>query len=158
MACNGNRSFVRGRDRDPALPKCSGRRERGRRPFHPLNGDAPRATDVLANERTFLAYLRTALTFVAFGFVVARFALFEREIALVTHTQFSSHGVSAIFGTAVALFGAAIAAYGGYRYASAARAFITGRSAALPTVAAVVIGTIVTVIGAAVAIDLVAIR
>jgi len=30
-----------------------------------------RATDALANERTYLAYVRTALAFIAFGFVIA---------------------------------------------------------------------------------------
>ena len=38
-----------------------------------------RATDTLANERTYLAYVRTALAFIAFGFVIARFSLFARE-------------------------------------------------------------------------------
>jgi putative membrane protein len=120
--------------------------------------DIPRATDLLANERTFLAYLRTALTFVAFGFVVARFALFERELALLTHSNPPSHGVSVLFGTLVALFGSALAAYGGLRYSAAARALREGRSAGLSTIAATVMCTIATVIGAAVAIDLVALR
>lgn len=35
-------------------------------------------TDHLANERTFLAWTRTAITIMAFGFVVARFGLFLR--------------------------------------------------------------------------------
>lgn len=35
-------------------------------------------TDHLANERTFLAWVRTAITVMAFGFVVARFGLFLR--------------------------------------------------------------------------------
>ncbi|MCI4340032.1 MAG: DUF202 domain-containing protein [Thermoplasmata archaeon] len=36
-------------------------------------------TDHLANERTFLAWVRTAITVMAFGFVVARFGLFLKE-------------------------------------------------------------------------------
>jgi putative membrane protein len=36
-------------------------------------------TDHLANERTFLAWVRTAITIMAFGFVVARFGLFLKE-------------------------------------------------------------------------------
>jgi putative membrane protein len=35
-------------------------------------------TDHLANQRTFLAWVRTAITIMAFGFVVARFGLFLR--------------------------------------------------------------------------------
>lgn len=38
-------------------------------------------TDHLANERTFLAWIRTAVTIMAFGFVVARFGLLLRELA-----------------------------------------------------------------------------
>lgn len=38
------------------------------------------ATDHLANERTFLAWTRTAVTVMALGFVVARFGLLLREL------------------------------------------------------------------------------
>ncbi len=38
-------------------------------------------TDYLANERTFLAWVRTAVTIMAFGFVVARFGLLLRELS-----------------------------------------------------------------------------
>jgi putative membrane protein len=37
----------------------------------------------LAAERTFLAWVRTALALMGFGFVIARFALFMRELAAV---------------------------------------------------------------------------
>jgi len=40
------------------------------------------ASDYLAAERTFLAWVRTALTLMAFGFVVARFGLFLRELQI----------------------------------------------------------------------------
>lgn len=36
----------------------------------------------MAAERTFLAWMRTALALMAFGFVVARFGVFLRELAL----------------------------------------------------------------------------
>ncbi len=39
-----------------------------------------------ANERTFLAWVRTALAMMGFGFVVARFGLFLREMA-ATHAD-----------------------------------------------------------------------
>lgn len=42
-----------------------------------------------ANERTLLAWVRTALAMMGFGFVVARFGLFLRELA-------SSHGVAVV--------------------------------------------------------------
>ena len=51
-----------------------------------------RATDTLANERTFLAYVRTALAFIAFGFVIARFSLFAREFAMLVHRPGDDYG------------------------------------------------------------------
>jgi putative membrane protein len=42
-------------------------------------GSSP--TDHLANERTFLAWVRTSITIMAFGFVVARFGLLLRELS-----------------------------------------------------------------------------
>ena len=61
----------------------------------------PHATDVLANERTFLAYVRTSLAFIAFGFVIARFSLFAREFAVLAHEQGVEPGFSTAFGTAM---------------------------------------------------------
>jgi putative membrane protein len=38
--------------------------------------------ELLANERTFLAWLRTSIAVMSLGFVVARFGLWLRELAL----------------------------------------------------------------------------
>ncbi|WP_025761400.1 YidH family protein [Dyadobacter tibetensis] len=40
-------------------------------------------TDFLANERTYLAWVRTSIGIMAFGFVVVKFSLFVRQISLV---------------------------------------------------------------------------
>jgi putative membrane protein len=44
-------------------------------------GDSAKAREHLANERTLLAWVRTAIALMGLGFVVARFGLFLREIA-----------------------------------------------------------------------------
>ena len=75
-----------------------------------------RATDVLANERTFLAYIRTALSFIAFGFVVARFGLFVEEMSEVTHVAQSGPHYSTLFGITMAVVGILIAILGVWRY------------------------------------------
>ncbi len=63
-------------------------------------------SDYLAAERTFLAWIRTGLALMGFGFVVARFGLFLREIAVTTHTRsFESTGVSLWIGTVLLLMG-----------------------------------------------------
>ena len=38
-----------------------------------------RAADHLSNERTFLAWIRTSISVIVFGFVVARFGITLRE-------------------------------------------------------------------------------
>ena len=42
-------------------------------------GTSKKVTDHLANQRTFLAWIRTGLATITFGFVVARFGLFLQE-------------------------------------------------------------------------------
>ncbi|PZF71889.1 YidH family protein [Taibaiella soli] len=41
------------------------------------------ASDHLANERTFLAWIRTSIGIMGFGFIVVKFTLFIRQIATV---------------------------------------------------------------------------
>ena len=61
-------------------------------------------SDHLANERTFLAWIRTSIGIMAFGFVVEKFALFIKQMALILGkanieiTSPSSHGYSAFVG------------------------------------------------------------
>lgn len=63
----------------------------------------------LAAERTLLAWIRTGLAMMAFGFVVSRFALFLRELAQLGHAR-TRHpsGVSLGLGTSLILLGAAV--------------------------------------------------
>lgn len=60
--------------------------------------DSP--TDHLANERTFLAWVRTSIGIMAFGFVVVKFSLFVKQISIVLgrETVIQSRGYSAIIG------------------------------------------------------------
>jgi putative membrane protein len=61
----------------------------------------------LAAERTFLAWVRTAIAFMGFGFVVARFGLFLRELALNRNASGTppDHGLSQPVGVALILAG-----------------------------------------------------
>ncbi|MFZ1887771.1 MAG: DUF202 domain-containing protein [Candidatus Binataceae bacterium] len=67
------------------------------------------ASDYLAAERTFLAWIRTGLALMGFGFVVARFGLFLREIAMTTHAHpLEPTGMSLWGGIALLLSGVAV--------------------------------------------------
>lgn len=46
-------------------------------------GPADHSQQHLANERTFLSWLRTSIALIGLGFIVARFGLFLREYGLV---------------------------------------------------------------------------
>jgi putative membrane protein len=58
----------------------------------------------LANERTFLAWIRTSIGIMAFGFVVEKFTLFMKQLSVflgkstIDNTLPPSHGYSAIIG------------------------------------------------------------
>jgi putative membrane protein len=65
----------------------------------------PRASDHLANERTYLAWVRTGVAVIALGFVVAKFGLLIRELAPSAASSTSSYGFSSIVGVALVLVG-----------------------------------------------------
>jgi putative membrane protein len=69
----------------------------------------PDLRDLLAAERTFLAWIRTGLALMGFGFVVARFGLFLKQLELLQHAQARpSYGLSLWFGTALIAAGVVV--------------------------------------------------
>jgi putative membrane protein len=80
-----------------------------------LNTDAdPRV--YFAAERTFLAWLRTGITVMAFGFVVARFGLFLRLLRAQAGEVASGSGLSPYLGAALVVLGAIATGAGTRRY------------------------------------------
>jgi len=72
----------------------------------------------LANERTFLAWVRTSIGIMAFGFVVVKFSLFVKQISILlgkTH-MIQPHGYSALVGIALVVFGALTLVFAFIRY------------------------------------------
>lgn len=77
------------------------------------------ASDHLANERTFLAWIRTSIAIMGFGFVVVKFALFIKEISLVLtnkRTSLPGKGYSTQIGVLLVAVGAFTALYAYWRY------------------------------------------
>lgn len=48
----------------------------------------PNPNDYLANERTFLAWVRTSIGIMAFGFVVVKFSLFVKQVSFILNTKY----------------------------------------------------------------------
>ncbi|GAC1567974.1 MAG: DUF202 domain-containing protein [Ktedonobacteraceae bacterium] len=69
-----------------------------------------KVSDHLANQRTFLAWLRTGLATITFGFVVERFGLLLRELGLrnSTATTINTIHYSAIIGISLTLLGVVV--------------------------------------------------
>ena len=72
---------------------------------HPVPGEID-SRIYMAAERTFLAWIRTGIALMGFGFVVARFGLFMRELTLAgTNQPSTSTGFSLPIGIALIGFG-----------------------------------------------------
>ncbi len=76
----------------------------------------------LANERTFLSWIRTSIGIMAFGFVVERFAFFIKNISLflvkpnLVEVDHSSLRYSSVFGIALVAVGALMGVLAFMRY------------------------------------------
>ena len=76
------------------------------------------ASDHLANERTFLAWIRTRIGIMAFGFVVVKFTLFVKQLSLVLQKPLPapSHGYSTAIGILLVGFGSLLNLWSFLRY------------------------------------------
>lgn len=106
-----------------------------------------------AAERTLLAWIRTGLAMMGFGFVVARFGLFLRELAAAQGQPTESPtGLSLWFGTAMIVAGVVVLAASMFRYCQDVR--LLTRSEILPPKLnrlAVALGAFLAFLGAAMA-------
>jgi putative membrane protein len=72
-----------------------------------------------ANERTFLAWLRTSTALISFGFVIARFGIFLRQLQpSLTNQPLSNESIfsSETLGVSLVIFGVLTIALAAYRH------------------------------------------
>ncbi|MGA2585270.1 MAG: DUF202 domain-containing protein [Tepidisphaeraceae bacterium] len=88
-------------------------------------------SDHLANERTFLAWIRTSISVIGLGFVVAKFSVWLRELSASMDRPAPSHtSVSLPLGIALMIFGGLLALTAAWRYRTVRIAILKSQPAA----------------------------
>ena len=77
---------------------------------------AGKASDHLANERTYLAWVRTSISVIVFGFVVAKFGITLREFLQLRGGSDRSSGLSLAIGVGFMLMGIFMSVMSCFRY------------------------------------------
>jgi inner membrane protein YidH len=80
------------------------------------NTNPNRARDHLANERTFLAWVRTGAAIVVFGFAIGRFSLAMRQLTALQGHAVRTAGLSVWMGAGTIVAGVALVVAGLLRY------------------------------------------
>ncbi len=86
-------------------------------------GSNSRSREHQANERTFLAWIRTSIALMGFGFVIVKFALFLKQISLLVQrsTVVPSRGYSADIGVIMVALGVLLAMLSFWQYRKTAK-------------------------------------
>lgn len=86
-------------------------------------------SDHFANERTFLAWIRTSIGIMAFGFVVVKFSLFVKQISLILGKENLIHqkGYSGVVGIVLVAVGTATSVLSYIRYRFSEKQLNEGR-------------------------------
>jgi inner membrane protein YidH len=123
-------------------------------------GQKASLSDYLAAERTLLAWIRTGLSLMAFGFVLARFGLFLQQLQVMQSAPSDREsGLSLWFGTALIAVGVIVNAFAGWHHLRLVQELDLGETShSRPSTQAVALAFFLALFGMAMAIYLVSVR
>jgi uncharacterized protein (DUF302 family)/uncharacterized membrane protein YidH (DUF202 family) len=122
------------------------------------------ASDYLAAERTFLAWIRTGLALMGFGFVVARFGLFlqvflsQTKLGNEVNLASQPYGLSFWFGTALIVAGVLVNVVSTWNHIRLIHALSRGEFSTRPSRLAIAVSLLLAVLGLAMAAYLSSVR
>jgi putative membrane protein len=124
---------------EPDERESNSRHEKGR-----LDPDKIES-EILANERTFLAWVRTSIAVMSLGFVIARFSFWMREVATRVNPQMPMRGsgLSTPLGECMIGAGALITVFAAWRYHVINRTIRRGEIQADPQMVAAITAIVV---------------
>ena len=117
------------------------------------------ASDYLAAERTFLAWIRTGVAFMGLGFVIARFGLFLQRLTLLAPAAKTTHqGLSIWFGTAMIVLGVITNCFSAWHHVRLVKQLNAGATSfSTPSTGAIVTALVLALTGLALAIYLISV-
>ena len=126
----------------------------------PADSSKASLSDYLAAERTLLAWIRTGLAMMGFGFVVARFGLFLQELHATQNSPSAQHyGLSLWFGTALIVVGVVVNIISGWRHLHLVHELNRGQTShSRASIHAVIVAFLMALVGLAMSAYLIAVR
>jgi putative membrane protein len=117
------------------------------------SGKAGHTSDHLANERTFLAWIRTSISVIGLGFVVAKFSVWLRQLAIRFDTQIRVQhtGLSLPLGIGMMAVGGMLTVIAALRYRRVSKAIEDGETSSDPHVITLVTVMVLAITAALVA-------
>jgi putative membrane protein len=100
--------------------------------FDDEEDNSDRSQQYLANQRTFLSWVRTSIALIALGFAIERFSIFLQQFRLIANpgaagTSATGHGYSTLVGIGMIIVGTGLIVYALKNYLESNKTIASGR-------------------------------
>jgi putative membrane protein len=85
------------------------------------------ASEFLASERTFLAWIRTSIAVLSFGFAIVKFDMWSKQMLAASGVQPDSTHITSSIGILMVIFGGVMSAAGAIHYRRANKQILEGK-------------------------------